>query len=158
MGGKRMEVRDFMIYDVIKVKKNESVRDLLKKLVKYKIGGVPIVDESDVLVGMISDGDIIRALSPKGETVIDFYTMIFLIEKQETKAAISKVLGKTVGQIMTQKRIYDVSPEDDFEKVLNILSRHHFKKIPVTNQVGRVVGVISRGDVIRSINTQIANN
>ena len=153
-----MEVRDLMIYDVVKIKKNESVRDLLKKFVKYKIGGVPIVDDSDILVGMISDGDIIRALSPKGETVIDFYTMVFLIEKQETRATISKVLEKTIEQIMTQKRIYDVSPEDEFEKVLNILSRHHFKKIPVTNKVGRVVGVISRGDVIRFINKQIANN
>ncbi|GGE56977.1 CBS domain-containing protein [Pullulanibacillus camelliae] len=153
-----MEVRDFMIYDVIKVKKSDTVRDLLKKLVKHKIGGVPVVDDSDVLVGMVSDGDVLRALSPKEETVIDFYTMVFLIEKQETKTAISKVLDKTVESIMTQRRIYDVHPEDAFEKVLNILSRHHFKKIPVTNGAGRVVGVISRGDIIRFINKQIAEN
>ncbi|GGH83779.1 CBS domain-containing protein [Pullulanibacillus pueri] len=150
-----MEIRDFMIYDVIQVKKDETVRELLRKLVKNKIGGVPVVDDQNNLVGMVSDGDVIRALSPKEQTVIDFYSMVLLLEKQQAKESIMKVMNETVEKIMTNRKLFYVYPDDPFEKALKILSRHHYKKIPVINRAGRVVGVISRGDVIRFINQNI---
>nr|WP_239540998.1 CBS domain-containing protein [Pullulanibacillus pueri] len=144
-----------MIYDVIQVKKDETVRELLRKLVKNKIGGVPVVDDQNNLVGMVSDGDVIRALSPKEQTVIDFYSMVLLLEKQQAKESIMKVMNETVEKIMTNRKLFYVYPDDPFEKALKILSRHHYKKIPVINRAGRVVGVISRGDVIRFINQNI---
>jgi CBS domain-containing protein len=52
---------------------------------------------------------------------------------------------------MNKKNLYSVSPNDPLEKAIDILSQHHFKKIPVINGSGQLVGVISRGDVIRQL-------
>ncbi|MFC4619823.1 CBS domain-containing protein [Camelliibacillus cellulosilyticus] len=150
-----MKVRDFMIYDVIHVKKDDSVRSLLRKLAQFKIGGVPVVDDNQNLVGMVSDGDVLRAFDPKEQTIFDFYTMVFILNKREVRETVREVIDNTVGQIMTKRKLFYVHPDDEFEQVLKILSRHHFKKIPVINHAGRVVGVISRGDVIRFITQQM---
>ncbi|NWN95705.1 MAG: CBS domain-containing protein, partial [Bacillus sp. (in: Bacteria)] len=43
-------------------------------------------------------------------------------------------------------------------RALRILAKHHFKKLPVVNQAGRVVGVISRGDIMRQITDKLLNS
>ncbi|MBM7645752.1 CBS domain-containing protein [Scopulibacillus daqui] len=151
-----MKVRDLMITDVIYAKKDDTVRELLKKLVKHKIGGVPVLDNEHKLLGMVSDGDVVRAVANnKQQTTFDFYSMIIRLEKTELKTSVKQKMDWPVDKMMTRRKIYYVNPDDNFEEVLNILSKHHFKKIPVINQAGRVVGVISRGDVIRFISQQI---
>lgn len=150
-----LEIRDFMIRDVVFVTKNESLRNLLKMLVDHKIGGVPVVDDSQCLLGMVSDGDVLRALTPREQTVFDFYTMTFVLDEQQVDECIRAKLDSPVEKIMTRRNLSYVYPYDDFRQVLRILSRHRFKKIPVINQARRVVGVISRGDVLRHISTQM---
>lgn len=150
-----LDIRDFMIRDVGFVKKDETLRNLLKILVENKIGGVPVVDDSGCLIGMVSDGDVLRALTPREQTVYDFYTISFVLQEQEVDECIDAKLDWPVGKIMTKRHLHYVNPDDDFKKVLKILSRHRFKKIPVVNGAERVVGVISRGDVLRHIATQI---
>ena len=60
-----MKVRDFMIHKVFTVKASNTVEELLKILNCNRIGGVPVVDDRGNLVGMVSDGDVLRYLSPK---------------------------------------------------------------------------------------------
>jgi CBS domain-containing protein len=147
-----------MIRDVIFVKKGETVRNLLRTLVEHKIGGVPVVGDMNRLLGMISDGDVLRALTPREQTVFDFYTISFVLEKQEVREKIEYKLEEPVDKLMTKRNLYYLHPEDDFEKVLKILSRHRFKKIPVVNQAHRVVGVVSRGDVLRFITQKVTES
>lgn len=144
-----------MIRDVVYVKKGETIQNLLKTLVQRKIGGVPVVDDEQRLLGMVSDGDVLRALTPREQTVFDFYTVTFIMEKQEINDHIMMELDTPVEKIMTRRNLYYVHPDDDFRQVLKILAKHRFKKIPVVNGARRVVGVISRGDVLRYITTQL---
>lgn len=150
-----LEIRDFMIRDVVFVKKDVTLRNLLKILVEHKIGGVPVVDDQHCLLGMVSDGDVLRVLTPREQTLFDFYTMTFVLEEQELDECIKMRLDAPVEKIMTHRNLSYVHPDDDFRQVLKILSRHRFKKIPVINRARRVVGVISRGDVLRHISTQM---
>ena len=50
-----------------------------------------------------------------------------------------------------KKKVVSVCEDDELEDVLKILAHHHFKKIPVVNEKREVVGVISRGDMIRKL-------
>ncbi|MGV3489242.1 MAG: CBS domain-containing protein [Tuberibacillus sp.] len=152
-----MQVRDFMIEDVISVKDTDTVRHLLSKLVIHKIGGAPVIDESGKLVGTVSDGDVLRSLTPHSEpSFFDLYMMVVMYQKKELAATIEQMMDEPVKHIMNRRKIYTVYPEDPFEQVLKILSRHHFKKIPVIDKENKVVGVISRGDVIRFITKRIS--
>ncbi|TCP28965.1 CBS domain protein [Scopulibacillus darangshiensis] len=153
-----MKIRDFMIDDVIYVTKDESIRSLLKKLVEYKIGGVPVIDHEQKLIGVVSDGDVLRAITPKEQTIYDFYSLVIRLEKQDLGHKVKELMDDSVDKIMTKRKIHYVYPDDDFEQVLTILSKHHFKKIPVIDRADKIVGVVSRGDVIRHISQQIIKN
>lgn len=150
-----MKIKDFMITDVISVNKDTSVKDLLKTLVKHKIGGAPVVDDDNHLLGMITDGDVIRYLQPKGRTVYDMFTLVLVSEKEDLRYKLDHIMDDTVDKIIRKKDIQTVHPEDDTEKAIAIFSKHRFKKIPVVEKNNKVIGVVSRGDIIRHISTQL---
>lgn len=146
-----MKVSDFMITDVVAVQSSTSVLEMLTKLVEHKIGGVPVVDSNCRLIGMISDGDVIRFLKPNTKRVYDFFSYVITTDPETLESTIATKLQTEVNQIMHKKNLYSVTPDDPLEKAIDILSHHHFKKIPVVNGNGQLVGVISRGDVIRQL-------
>lgn len=150
-----MNVEDFMIADVITIRRDEPIAALLKTLVNHKIGGVPVIDDTGRLAGIVSDGDVLRALAPKQQTHFDFYSMVISFEEEKMEEKIAAVLNDSVEKIMTKRNLQVVYPDDDFSVVLKTLSHHHFKKIPVIDDDRHVVGVISRGDVIRFISRQM---
>ncbi|RYG71828.1 CBS domain-containing protein [Lentibacillus lipolyticus] len=149
-----MKINEFMISDVIKVHKDTGIKQLLEILVNNKIGGFPVVDEANRLEGMISDGDIIRHLQPNGRTIYDMFSLVIVNQQENFRDKIESSLEHCAEDMM-KKNIYAVSPDDDIEEALSIFSNHHFKKVPVINKDKQVIGVVSRGDIIRFISTQI---
>ena len=57
-------VKDFMVTNLVSVKLDSTILELLKLFTKHKIGGAPVLDNQKNLIGMVSDGDIIRYLAP----------------------------------------------------------------------------------------------
>ncbi len=142
-----LKVKDFMIQDVVSIKPDATIKELLKLLTNHHIGGVPVVDNQNKLIGIVSDGDIIRYLAPKEGSVLDFIYDIFVEEGKTEQEVLTEKINTTVGKLMHKQHIYTVKEEDTFEKAIQILSQHHFKKIPVLDLEGKVTGIISRGDI-----------
>ena len=150
-----MKVKDFMIEDVISTQPDTTLKDLLALLIQHRIGGVPVLSPEGKLAGIISDGDVIRYLAPRQEAVHDLFFTVY-VEKGETQQeALDEKIHTTVGDIMKKKRIYTVHVDDDFDAAIRILSQHHFKKLPVVDDNHKVVGVISRGDIIHNLSKMI---
>jgi CBS domain-containing protein len=152
-----MNVRDFMIRRIITAKPSTTVKELISILETNRIGGVPIVDNKGNLVGIISDGDIVRFLSPQKEKIYLAYYIAYVEDAQKIEDVLRERLNTPLEEIMVKKNIKTLSPDDDFESAIRLISRHHFKKIPVVNGAGRVVGIISRGDIIHSLSKSIFN-
>lgn len=150
-----MKVEDFMITDVISVHKDTTVKDLLNLLIEHRIGGVPVVDDDNHLVGMVSDGDVLRYLTPKAQSVHDLFYTVYVEDEESEQEVLSRKINETVGSMLHRKHIYTVQPDDLFEEAIRLLSHHHFKKLPVTDENNNVVGVISRGDIIYNISKLI---
>src|SRR3954451_12768887 len=150
-----MKVRDFMITKVFTVKPSSTVKELLHVLSSNRIGGVPIVDDKGHLVGMVSDGDVLRYLAPKPQGIAG---LVYIIEEEKIEDVLQEKLDTPVKEIMTKKNIAFVSADEEFERTIRLISRHHYKKIPVVNGVGRVIGVISRGDIIHNISKTIISS
>ena len=146
-----LKVKDFMVHNVISVNKNTSIRDVLNLLVENHIDGVPVVDNYNNLIGIISDGDIIRYLSPKEELFLDFVYTILVDEGESGQSVVTEKINKTVANMMHQKHLYTVKEDDTFEKAIRILSHHHFKQLPVLDLNNKVIGLITRGDIINNI-------
>ncbi|MEH7236661.1 CBS domain-containing protein [Bacillus sp. JJ1562] len=147
-----MKVRDFMITNVFTVKPSNTVKELLLILKSNRIGGVPVVDDKGNLVGMVSDGDVLRYLTPKP---IGIAGIVYLIEDGKLEDVLQEKLDTPVKEIMTKRNLLFVSPDEDFERTMRLLSMHRFKKLPVVNGAGRVIGVLSRGDIINNITNSI---
>ncbi|ASN05594.1 CBS domain-containing protein [Virgibacillus necropolis] len=150
-----MNIKDFMIADVITAKKNMSIKELLELLVTNRIGGVPVVDKENNLLGMISDGDVIRYLQPKGRTVYDMYALVLVSEQEDLIHKLGYAIDHKLEKVMSTKDIFTVHPDDKIENALAIFSKYGFKKIPVVNDDSKVIGVVSRGDIIRYISTTL---
>lgn len=144
-----MQVKDFMIRKVYTVNPTNSIKDLLVILQKNQIGGVPVVDDDNHLIGIISDGDVLRFLSPN--PVAGLADLVYIIEDGKMEDVLREKLQTKVKAIMRKRNIVKVSPDENFETAIRILSKHHFKKLPVVDDAGRVVGVLSRGDIINNI-------
>jgi ACDE family multidrug resistance protein len=150
-GGVVLKVKDFMVQDVISVNQNTSIRDILKLLVENRIDGVPVVDNCNKLIGIVSDGDIIRYLSPKEEFFLDFVYTILVDEGETEQSVVTEKINKTVANMMHQKHLYTVKENDTFENAIRIVSHHHFKQLPVLDLEDKLIGLITRGDIIKNI-------
>lgn len=111
-----MQVRDFMITKVLTVKPTCTIKDLLAILYTNRIGGVPVVNEAGNLIGMISDGDILRYLSPKP---VGFAGLVYIIEDGEMEDVLREKLQTKVKDIMT-KKIYSMYPLRTILKPLSV--------------------------------------
>ncbi len=156
LGGNVLKVKDFMIRDVVSVKPEATIKDLLKLLIEHNIGGVPVVDNQNKLIGIVSDGDVIRYLAPKEGSVRDFVYNVFVEEGETEQDVLVEKINTNVahiiaGSILHKKQLYTVEEADTFEKAMNILSKHHFKKLPVLDCDGKVIGIISRGDLTNNL-------
>ena len=100
------------------------------------------------MTGIVSDGDVLRYLAPKP---IGIAGLVYIIEDGKIEDVLQQKLNTPVKEIMTKRNIAYVSIDEDFERTIRLISRHHFKKLPVVNGVGRVVGILSRGDLIQNI-------
>jgi CBS domain-containing protein len=154
----KMKVKDFMIKDVISVHPDATIKEVMKTFVDKKIGGLPIVNEKGILKGIITDGDILRAIKPIDRHIQDYFNLITYIEEQNMESRLSELAGIPILKIAKTRGIVTVSPEDDMKHVVVILAKHHFKKLPVIDRENKVVGVISRGDAIRNIQNTMIND
>jgi CBS domain-containing protein len=153
-----MKVRDFMIKDVVSVSPHATLKEVMQTIVEKKIGGLPLINEDGKLAGIVTDGDILRAIKPVDRHIQDYFNFITYIQEQNVEGRLYEVADKEVSKIAKKNGIVTVSPEDDMKEVIVLLSKHHFKKLPVVDKENRVVGVISRGDVIRNIQLAILEN
>jgi CBS domain-containing protein len=145
-----MKAYDIMNSNVYKVKQEDSVRSVIEMFIEYGISGLPIVNDRNEIVGYVSDGDIMRHIGKHKDIVFDiiFYMEIVKGDDLEFEDRIRKILDLNVMEI-AKKTVETISWEEEIENIAAILGKKQIKKLPVERN-GVLVGIISRGDVIRN--------
>lgn len=140
-------VKEIMNNDIYYIEAKKTVRDLLDLFAEKQVSGVPVVDENNKLVGIITDADVLARIQ-KQPTLIDVMTYVVILDADAiTSGEINKLLDKRVSELMTRK-VITVNEDTDLAEVAQILSKRKFKKVPVVNK-GKLTGVVSRGDMVR---------
>ena len=110
------------------------------------ISGLPVIDASGRVVGMISDGDLIlRHRRPK----IRPWWRLFFENAEQLVRDYRKVVGKTVADVMTQPALV-ISPAFSIETAAAIMDNRQIRRLPVVRD-GRLVGIVSRADLIKAL-------
>lgn len=141
-----MKVQDIMNVNVKTAKASTPVRDIVEVMCFNKISGMPVVDDDNNVVGVVSEKDVLRKMFPdisdvaKEEGAPDFEKM----EKDYSDA-----LGLKTSDLMT-KLVASASPDMPVMKAVSIMCVQKIRRIPVV-QGNKLVGIISLGDVHKAI-------
>lgn len=147
-----MLVKEIMTKDVITVKPDASIRELAELLVENKISGVPVVDDAGKVCGIVSEGDLMRKeIAPEmPDELCILGAVIYYNGLQEYREAFRKFSAMTAEQIMTEK-VITVKGDEKVSKVGKIMLDKHIKRVPVLDDSGKLIGIISRSDIVRML-------
>ena len=138
-----MLVQDLMTRDVIAVRPDTPLVEVARLLVEHRIGGVPVVDEDNVVLGVVSETDFVIK-----ERSADYSRSRFdrLIGRSDKDAA--KVAAKTAGEAMTTPAIAIEGRVASVREAAIAMLERDINRLPVTES-GRLVGILTRGDLVR---------
>ncbi|KAL8264722.1 hypothetical protein R6Q59_022852 [Mikania micrantha] len=148
-------VADFMTKkaDLLVVQTSTTVDKALEILVEKRITGFPVVDADWNLVGVVSDYDLLALDSISGGNHADTVLFPDVDSSWKTFNEIQKLLGKTdgkvVGDLMTPAPLV-VNETSNLEEAVRLLLETKHRRLPVVNDDGKLVGLITRGDVVRA--------
>ena len=111
-----------MIYDPVTIKRGSTVNDALNLMAEYKIGGIPVVDDDGLLVGIVTNRDL----------------------------RFEKNLQRPVDEVMTKENIVTTNQTTDLEAAAKILQEHKIEKLPVVDKNGKLVGLITYKDITKA--------
>ncbi|NOQ27641.1 MAG: IMP dehydrogenase [Bacteroidales bacterium] len=110
-----------MIHDPITIKKDNTVSDALELMKEYKIGGIPVVNDENTLIGIVTNRDL------RFEYHMD----------------------KKIDEVMTTKNIITTHKSTDLEKATEILQRHKIEKLPVVDDNYKLIGLLTYKDITK---------
>jgi len=146
-------VRDVMTTDVLTLRPSDTFEQAARALAERGVGGAPVVDDDGVVVGLLEDDDLIVQ-----DTRLHFPTVISLFggylelpsSVRHFEADLRKAVGATVSDVMDAEAP-TCSPDDTVETVATSLHERNASRMAVVDGDGRLVGIVSRGDLVRAI-------
>ncbi|HZW68019.1 MAG TPA: CBS domain-containing protein [Pseudogracilibacillus sp.] len=144
-----MKIKDIMTKDVITVNESDTIEQCAKLLTTHNLSGLPVVDESGNLTGIITEGDLIRrsAKVPTPAYLEFLGGIIYLDNPNKFFDEVKKSMGLTAKEAMTDE-LTTISPEEEIEKAATTLVRKKIKRLPVVNEEGKLIGIVSRKDIM----------
>ncbi|MFI7300987.1 CBS domain-containing protein [Streptomyces sp. NPDC050121] len=134
-------VEDLMTTAVVSVRRDMGFKDIAQHLAEHDITAVPVVDDQGRPVGVVSEADLLR----KQESQVDpggHLTTAHLLPAERAKA-----LALTAEGLMTSPAV-TARPQWSVVEAARAMARHHVKRLPVVDDAGRLVGLVSRGDLV----------
>jgi CBS domain-containing protein len=145
-----MKASDVMVTDVITAKVGNSVYDVAELLLTNRISAVPIVDDAGKLLGMVSEGDLLR----RGEADTGHersWWLKLLMGRELLAAEYLKEHSPRVGDVMTRE-VISAKPDTPVADIATLLECHRIKRVPIV-QDGKIVGIVSRANLIQALAT-----
>jgi len=141
----QMPVRDVMTRNVISITREADLHEAARLLSENRISGLPVVDERKRVIGVISESDILILAGMKREHTFRDIVRNVLGEPVPTRKA-----GNKVEDVMNLPPI-TAKADDDVGEVAKILDERRIKRLPVVDDEGTLIGIISRADIVRAI-------
>lgn len=145
-----MKARDVMVSPVITVRSSATLREVARLLLKKRISAVPVVDEHDKLVGMVSEGDLLHRAEIGTERRRSHWMAIF--DEQHVLATdFIKSHARKVADVMAHP-VITATPDTPLHELAMLMERHAVKRIPIVRD-GALVGIVSRANLVQAVAT-----
>lgn len=135
-------VGDVMTAKVFSVPASAGFREMVELIERHHVSALPVVDEDDHVLGVVSEADLLL----KEEQ--DELTVPHLVETRRQRAERAKAAGVTARELMTAPPI-TIGPQAPVRTAARVMRERGVKRLPVVSWTGKLVGIVTRGDVLK---------
>lgn len=143
-----MKASDIMTREVVTVRDDTPVRDIVTILLSRAISGVPVVDASGAVVGLVSEGDLLRraeiGTQKQRGAWRAFFTGTATLADDYVRSH-----GEVARDIMT-RGVVSIDPDSSLGDIADMMEERHVKRLPVLAD-GKLVGIVSRSNLLRAL-------
>ena len=143
-----MNAADVMTRNILSVGPASPVVEAIRLMLDNRVSGLPVIDEAGQLVGILTEGDLVR----RGETGTERHRprwLEILMGPGRLASEYVRTHGRKVEEIMTRE-LLSVAPETPLEDIVELMERHRIKRVPVL-EGEKLVGIVSRADFLRAL-------
>lgn len=144
-----MKARDIMTTHVVEIQEDMSLEEAARVLVTSNISGAPVVNAEGKLVGMLTEGDLIRTQKPLTRPMIlTFLDAAIPLNYQQYTDELHALTATKVSDLMTEE-VFSLGPDSDESDVAQLMIEKQINRVPIVEK-GFLLGIISRQDMIRA--------
>ncbi len=143
-----MQVKDLMATEVVSVSPRATIAEAIQLLLARKVSGLPVVDEAGDLVGVLSEGDLLRRIEFETQDLPSGW-LSRLFRPGGTAEAYRLTHGRKVGDIMSRRPV-TIDASAPLGEAVALMERHRIKRLPVLDS-GKLVGIVSRADFVKAL-------
>jgi len=142
-----MQARDVMTTSVATIRQDATVREAAKMMIGRGVSALPVLDQNGQLVGIISEGDLVRRAELGTDQARSWW--LRLMSGEGAAADYVKTHRPRVRDVMTRP-VISVTEATPIEKIALLLEKHRIKRVSVIRS-GQPVGIVSRADLVRRL-------
>lgn len=146
-----MLAKDIMTKDVAVVHADTTIEEVSRIFVEKNISGLPVVNQYDKLVGIVSEGDLVYKQKPvRAPLFINLFDGLIPIDRNAFHDDMKRIAAYQVKDIMTSPAIYAYE-DTPVSEIAEVIINKKINRIPIVNEIFEVVGIVSRHDIVRSM-------
>jgi CBS domain-containing protein len=149
-----LTVRDIMDADPVTVTPETPVQEVVAILREHELSGVPVVSVGGRCVGIITEGDLVMS-GDEGDLHLPHFIelfggIVFLESLHRFEERLNRALGSTASDMMTEDPV-TIGPDADVHEAGRTIARTHHNRLPVVDDSGHLIGVVTRADVLSAL-------
>jgi CBS domain-containing protein len=143
-----MNVGDVMTRHVVSVLPDEFVVDAARLMLEKKISGLPVVDDTEKLVGVVTEGDFLRRAEIGTKRQRPRWVEFFMGPGRLADEYV-RFSGRKIRDVMTRD-VHAVAPDTPLSDVVRLMERHNIKRLPVVDD-SKLVGIVTRANLLHAM-------
>ena len=143
-----MKAADVMTREPMSVTPQTPIVDAARLMLQHRISGLPVTDANGGVVGVVTEGDLLRRAETGTERHRSSW-LTFLVGPGRLAGDYASAHARKVGEVMTNE-VAVVAPSHELAAVVGLMEKHRIKRVPVVEK-GRLVGIVSRADLVRAL-------
>ena len=143
-----LAVANIMTSDVVSVGPSSTVADVARLMVEHAVSGIPVVDGGRI-VGIVTERDMVaQEMEMDAPAYGTFLDAVFKFPWDKSEEELRLILATTAGELMSSD-VVTVSPTTTVREAAGLMYKRRLNPLPVTDDRGHLVGIVSRSDIIR---------
>lgn len=156
-------VKEVMEKKVITFHPNETMAHVLHRLSENRISGAPVIDKRNKVVGLVSESDILKAIDTHTPNIrfshkSTFAVVLAFLESGDEFEAIKGKIHRIKVKDFMSKELHAVSEDETVINAMRAINKYNVKRLPVIDKKGKLLGIISRADILRALEKKHKND